>query len=343
MLSLMESGGVAFLLTIFLTPMLIRYLRARSMGQSIREDGPQHQHKAGTPTMGGVVIVFASVVGYLMGHVGTAITFTRAGVLAITTITVAGLLGFADDAISVRHSRNLGLNKRGKLLGQLVIAATFATLAVTWVHTNTALSFTRWSLPGWHLGSLSWAVLCVFALVATSNAVNFTDGLDGLVAGSSTFSFAVIAIIGYWEFRHFSIYQLAPSLDLGLIAVAFVGSCLGFLWWNAAPAKIFMGDTGSLAIGTSLAAVCFLMNLDLLLVIIGGLFVVEAASVVLQIFSYRVFGRRIFRMTPIHHHFELKGWPETTVTIRFWILAILLAALGLGIFYGDFLKIAKVV
>ncbi len=343
MLSLMEAGGVSFLLTIFLTPMLIRYLRDRSMGQSIREDGPQHQHKAGTPTMGGVVIVFASVVGYLMGHVGTAITFTRAGVLAILTITAAGLLGFADDAISVRHSRNLGLNKRGKLLGQLAIAAAFATLAVTWVHTSTTLSFTRWSLPGWHLGPVSWALLCVFALVATSNAVNFTDGLDGLVAGSSTFSFAVIAIIGYWEFRHFSIYQLSPSLDLGLIAVAFVGACLGFLWWNAAPAKIFMGDTGSLAIGTSLASVCFLMNLDLLLIIIGGLFVVEAASVVLQIFSYRAFGRRIFRMTPIHHHFELKGWPETTVTIRFWILAILLAALGLGIFYGDFLKIAKVV
>jgi phospho-N-acetylmuramoyl-pentapeptide-transferase len=343
MLSLMEAGGVSFLLTLVLTPVLIRFLQARSVGQAIREDGPQHHHKAGTPTMGGVVIVGATVVGYAMGHVGTALTFTRAGILAITTIVAAGLLGFLDDVISVRHSRNLGLNKRGKFVGQVVIALVFVVLAITWVHTSTKLSFTRWSLPGWHLGVVPWALLCMFALVATSNAVNFTDGLDGLVAGSSTFSFAVLAIIGYWEFRHFAIYRLAPSLDLGLVAVACVGACLGFLWWNAAPAKIFMGDTGALAIGTALSALCFLMNLDLLLVVIGGLFVFEAASVVIQIFSFRVFGRRIFRMTPIHHHFELKGWAETTITIRFWILAILLAALGLGMFYGDFLKIAKVV
>ncbi|MDE3107137.1 MAG: phospho-N-acetylmuramoyl-pentapeptide-transferase, partial [Acidobacteriota bacterium] len=214
---------------------------------------------------------------------------------------------------------------------------------IDWVHTSTRLSFTRLSLPGWNLTASGWMILAVFVVIATSNAVNLTDGLDGLAAGSATFCFGVLSIIGYWQFRHYSIYQLHAALDLGLVAVALVGACLGFLWWNAAPAKIIMGDTGSLAIGSALAAVSLLMNLDLLLVVIGGLFVAETSSVILQVLSFRLFGRRIFRMAPFHHHFELRGWPETTVIIRFWILAGLLAALGLGIFYGDFLKIAKVV
>jgi phospho-N-acetylmuramoyl-pentapeptide-transferase len=344
MLSLMESGGVGFLCALLLTPLWIRFLRARSLGQQIREDGPStHHHKAGTPTMGGVIIVFAAVLGYLMGHVGTSINFTRAGVLAVLVIVASGLLGFVDDYLAIRNARNLGLNKLGKLVGQLVIAGVFAVLALAWVHTSTDLSFTRFSLPGWNLTSTGWFLLAVLVIIATSNAVNLTDGLDGLAAGSATFCFGVLAIIGYWQFRHFGIYRLHSALDLGLVAVALVGACLGFLWWNAAPARIIMGDTGSLAVGTGLGALCLLMNLDLLLVVIGGLFVAETASVILQVVSFRIFGRRVFRMAPFHHHFELRGWPETTVIIRFWILAGLLAMLGLGIFYGDFLKIAKVV
>jgi phospho-N-acetylmuramoyl-pentapeptide-transferase len=343
-LSLMESGGVGFLCALVLTPLWIRYLRARSFGQQIREDGPAtHQHKAGTPTMGGVVIVFAAVLGYVMGHVGTSINFSRAGVLAVLVIVASGLLGFIDDYLAIRNARNLGLNKRGKLAGQLVIAGVFALLALTWVHTSTDLSFTRFSLPGWNLTSAGWFFLAAFVVIGTSNAVNLTDGLDGLAAGSGTFCFGVLAIIGYWQFRHFAIYHLHSSLDLGLVAVGLVGACLGFLWFNAAPARIIMGDTGSLAVGTGLGALCLLMNLDLLLPIIGGLFVAETLSVILQVLGFRLFGRRIFRMAPFHHHFELRGWPETTVIIRFWILAGLLAMLGLGIFYGDFLKIAKVV
>jgi phospho-N-acetylmuramoyl-pentapeptide-transferase len=343
-LSLMESGGVGFLCALLLTPLWIRYLRARSFGQQIREDGPAtHQHKAGTPTMGGVVIVFAAVLGYVMGHVGTSINFSRAGVLAVLVIVASGLLGFIDDYLAIRNARNLGLNKRGKLAGQLIIAGVFALLALTWVHTSTDLSFTRLSLPGWNLTSVGWFFLGALVIIATSNAVNLTDGLDGLAAGSGTFCFGVLAIIGYWQFRHFAIYHLHSSLDLGLVAVGLVGACLGFLWWNAAPARIIMGDTGSLAVGTGLGALCLLMNLDLLLPIIGGLFVAETMSVILQVLTFRLFGRRIFRMAPFHHHFELRGWPETTVIIRFWILAGLLAMLGLGIFYGDFLKIAKVV
>jgi phospho-N-acetylmuramoyl-pentapeptide-transferase len=339
----MESGGVGFLCALLLTPLWIRYLRARSLGQHIREDGPTHQHKAGTPTMGGVVIVFAAVLGYIMGHVGTSINFSRAGVLAVCVIVASGLLGFMDDYLAIRNARNLGLNKRGKFAGQIVIAGVFALLALTWVHTSTDLSFTRFSLPGWNLTSVGWFFLGALIIIATSNAVNLTDGLDGLAAGSGTFCFGVLAIIGYWQFRHFSIYHLHAALDLGLVAVGLVGACLGFLWWNAAPARIIMGDTGSLAVGTGLGALCLLMNLDLLLPIIGGLFVAETLSVILQVLSFRLFGRRIFRMAPFHHHFELRGWPETTVIIRFWILAGLLAMLGLGIFYGDFLKIAKVV
>ena len=344
MLSLMESGSVGFVVAVFLTPWWIRFVRARSLGQHIREDGPAtHLAKAGTPTMGGVVIVFATVAGYVMGHVATSISFTRAGVLAVSVTVVSGLLGFADDYIGIRNARNLGLNKRGKFVGQVAVAGIFALLALTWVHTSTKLSFTRLTLPGWDLTSVGWFLLAVFVIVATSNAVNLTDGLDGLAGGAATFDFAVLSVIGYWQFRHFSIYHLHSALDLGLVAVGLVGACLGFLWWNAAPARIIMGDTGSLAIGTALGALCLLMNLDLLLVVLGGLFVAETMSVILQVLSFRFFHRRVFRMAPFHHHFELKGWPETTVIIRLWILSALLAAMALGIFYGDFLKIAKVV
>lgn len=344
MLSLMESGGVGFLLALLVTPLWIRFLQSHSLGQQIREDGPvTHQTKAGTPTMGGVIIVLAAVLGYAMGHVGTSVDFTRAGVLALSVTVISGLLGFVDDYLAILNERNLGLNKRAKLIGQFVIAGGFAALSIYWVHTSTNLSFTRFSLPGWNLTVTGWILLAIFIIIATSNAVNLTDGLDGLAAGAGTFCFGVLAIIGYWQFRHFPIYRLHSALDLGLVAVALVGACMGFLWWNAPPAKIMMGDTGSLAIGTGLGALCLLMNLDLLLVVLGGLFVAETASVILQVVSFRVFGRRVFRMAPFHHHFELRGWPETTVIIRFWILAGLLAMLGLGMFYGDFLQIAKVV
>ncbi len=344
MLSLMKSGGVAFLFALLVTPLWIRFVQQRSMGQRIREDGPaSHQAKAGTPTMGGVVIVAATVLGYAAGHAATTLPFTRSGYLVVAAIVASGLLGFLDDVIGIRNARNLGLNKRGKLAGQLLIALGFAVAGIYWVHTSTHFSFTRVTLPGWNLTVWGWVAMATFVIIATSNAVNLTDGLDGLAAGSGSFCFTVLAIMGYWEYRHFPIYHLHDALDLGLVAVAMVGALLGFLWWNAAPARIYMGDTGSLAIGTGLGGVCLLMNLDLLLPIIGGLFVAETLSVILQVFSYRVFGRRLFRMAPFHHHFELRGWPEITVIIRFWILAGLLAALGLGIFYSDFIHSARVV
>ncbi|HEY1827167.1 MAG TPA: phospho-N-acetylmuramoyl-pentapeptide-transferase [Acidimicrobiales bacterium] len=344
MLGLLISGGIALWVAITVTPVLISFFRSRRMGQFIREDGPaSHIVKAGTPTMGGLAIVGAMVLGYVLGHVGTQVSFSRVGYLSIGTIVAFGLIGFLDDWIKVTHRRSLGLNKRAKSGAQIAVGIAFAELSVHWAHTSTALSFTRLNLPGINMGEYGWVIFAVFVMVGTSNAVNITDGLDGLAAGSGLFCFSVLAIIGYWIFRHHDIYNVekAYAIDLALLAVALAGGCAGFLWWNAAPAKIIMGDTGSLAIGSGLGAICLLLNVDLLLPIIGGLFVMETVSVILQVFSFRVFKRRIFRMAPIHHHFELGGWPETTVIVRFWILGGLFTALGLGIFYGDFLTQAK--
>lgn len=344
MLGLLVSGGVALWIAILFTPALIRYFRSREIGQHIRADGPAtHVAKAGTPTMGGIAIVTSVVLGYAIGHVGTEISFSRTGYLAVGAVVAFGLIGYLDDSIKVRRRRSLGLNKRGKSAAQLACALAFAILAVQWAHTSTALSFTRSDAIGIDMGKVGWIVFAVLVMVGSSNAVNITDGVDGLAAGSSTFCFAVLSIMGYWIFRHVSIYHVLPAsaIDLALVSVALAGACIGFLWWNAAPAKIIMGDTGSLSIGAGLAAVCLLLNLDLLLLVIGGLFVMETLSVILQIISFRGFHRRIFRMAPIHHHFELAGWPETTVIVRFWILGGLFCALGLGIFYGDFLTVAK--
>jgi phospho-N-acetylmuramoyl-pentapeptide-transferase len=343
MISLMTSGGIALWVAVLTTPLLIRWLIQNNIGQQIREDGPQvHIAKAGTPTMGGICIVGAVVVGFLAAHIIPGVTFSPSGVLVMGAIVGAAAIGFADDWIKVRHRRSLGLNKRAKFGAQMALGVAFSLLAVYWAHASTTLSFTRYNSIGLHMGTVVWVVWGTLIIAAFSNAVNLTDGLDGLAAGSSTFCFASLAIIGYWQYRHFSIYHVPDALDMALASVALAGACLGFLWWNAAPAKIFMGDTGSLSLGSGLAALCLLMNLDLLLVIIGGLFVIETLSVVVQVISFRVFHRRVLLMAPVHHHFELLGWPETTVIVRFWILAGLFAALGLGIFYGDFLSVGSI-
>ena len=336
----MASGGIALWAAALGTPIFIRWLARRRIGQQIREDGPfMHLAKAGTPTMGGVALIAAAVIGYLMGHAGTGVAFSRPGVLVVLVTVAAAGVGFVDDWIKVRHRRSLGLNKRAKFSAQVVIAVAFALAAEHWAGVNTHLSFTRWSSLGVDFGQVGWIVWAVFVLVGTANAVNLTDGLDGLASGSATFCFACLAVIGYWQFRHFSLYHVTSALDLALSSVALAGACLGFLWWNAAPARIFMGDTGALAIGSGMAALCLQMNLQLLLPVIGGLFVIVTLSVVIQVVSFRLFGRRVFRMAPLHHHFELIGWPETTVIVRFWILAGLFAALGLGFFYADFLSV----
>jgi phospho-N-acetylmuramoyl-pentapeptide-transferase len=342
MISLMTSGGVALLVAALLTPVLIGWLIKHNIGQQIREDGPQvHIAKAGTPTMGGIGIVIAIIIGYLAARAIPGTHVSPSGILVLLAVLGASLIGFADDWIKVRHRRSLGLNKRAKFGAQIALGLGFSLLSVYWAHISTNLSFTRYDSLGVHLGTGLWVVWATVIIAATANAVNLTDGLDGLAAGSATFGFATLAVIGYWQFRHPVIYHVPDALDLALTSVALAGACLGFLWWNAAPARIFMGDTGSLSIGTGLAALCLLMNLDLLLAIIGGLFVIVTLSVVIQVISFRLFHRRVFLMAPLHHHFELLGWPETTVIIRFWILAGLFAAGALGIFYADFLSVSK--
>ncbi len=337
MSALLIAGAVAVLVSMATTAGLIGWLRTRGIGQQVREDGPPGHvvTKAGTPTMGGVAIVVASVAGYLVAHVIG--TFTNRGLVGMAAICLAGAVGFADDWIKVTRQRSLGLNKRAKFAGQLIVAVGFAVLCVTNLHVDTHLSFTRFNSVDVQLGTVGWCIFAVLVILASTNAVNFTDGLDGLAAGSSGFSFVAFTVIGFYQLRHFDIYRNPAALDEAIIAASLAGACVGFLWWNAAPARIFMGDTGSLAIGAGVAVLALLENVDLLLPIVGGLFVVETLSVIVQVGSFRLFHRRVFRMAPIHHHFELLGWPETTVIVRFWILGGAFTALALGAFYADFL------
>lgn len=338
MIQLLIAVSVSSVVSLMGTRLLIRWLRVMRIGQPIREDGPDgHITKAGTPTMGGAAIVGGAVVGYVASDVYNGV-FTRTGILVMLAIMGAGLVGLVDDWIKVSRERNLGLNKRAKMIGLLTVAVGFAVLMLWLTKVDTQLSFTRFDRPGIELGDVGWALWAVFIVLAMSNAVNLTDGLDGLAAGSAILGFSAFTVIAFWAFRRPDIYSVDHALDLAVVAAAMAGACLGFLWWNAAPAQIFMGDTGSLAIGTGLAALALATNTHLLLPVIGGLYVVETVSVMLQIASYRIAHRRVFKMAPIHHHFELMGWPETTVIIRFWIIAGALTAFGLGLFYADFLS-----
>ena len=348
MIALVIAGGAGLVVALTGTPLLIRFLQVRGIGQQIREDGPRgHITKAGTPTMGGLMIVIGAVLGYLAGHLRTGPIYTWGGLLTVMAVVGSGLVGLADDWIKISRQRSLGLNKRAKVAGQMVVAVGFALLVHRYAAVGTYLSFTRWDslriggspivLPVW-----AWLILAVVLIVGFSNAVNLADGLDGLAAGSSAFVFGAFAIIGFWQFRHPEVYRVPQGLDLAMLAVAMVGACTGFLWWNAAPARIFMGDTGSLAIGAGMASLALVMNLQLLLPILGALFVLITLSVMIQVASFQLFHRRVFRMAPLHHHFELVGWPETTVIIRFWILAGLATALGLAIFYADFISLGLI-
>ena len=339
MIRLLVAAGIALAVSIVGTRFLIGWLTRRRVGQPIREDGPAgHMTKAGTPTMGGIAIVIAATIGWLFSDLFDG-TFTRRGILVIGAMIGAGLVGLLDDWLKVSKERNLGLNKRAKILGLLAVSIGFAVGALMFTNVATTLSFTRYDWPGIEIGNLVWVGWAVFLILATTNGVNLTDGLDGLAAGSAIFGIAAFVVIGVWGFRHPLVYGDQSFLDLAIVAAAMLGACTGFLWWNAAPAKIFMGDTGALAIGASLACLALSTNTGLLLVLICGLNVIETISVILQVGSFKLTGNRIFRMAPIHHHFELGGWPETTVIIRFWILAGLCTALALGIYYADFVRL----
>jgi len=342
MIRLLVAAAVALALSLIGTRLLITVLERRHIGQPIREDGPQHHiTKAGTPTMGGLAIVLSAAVAWLVSDF-TGVVYTRRGLLCMGAIVGAGVVGLVDDGIAVFRERNLGLNKRAKTLGLLIVAVGFAVCMLAFTNVKTTISFTRWDSPGIDIGNVGWALMAVLVIYAMTNAVNLTDGLDGLAAGSSIFAYAAYVVIAFWGFRHIGVYNDESFLDTAVVAAAMVGACAGFLWWNAAPARIFMGDTGSLAIGAGLACLALSTNTVLLLPIIGGVFVMETVSVVLQIGSFRMFGRRIFRMAPLHHHFELGGWPETTVIIRLWIVGGLFTALALGLYYADFVSLPGV-
>ena len=343
MIALLLAGGVAMFVSLFGTSFLIRWLGAHRAHQPIlaqdQTNAPPHLHKAGTPSMGGLAIVAAGVVGYLVAHLRSKVYFTNVGMLVLLAICGAAAVGFADDWVKIRHARNLGLTKRAKALGMLAVGAGFAVLMLVFSDPETVLSFTRPDIPGIELSKFGWVIVAVLVIQGSSNAVNLTDGLDGLAAGSAAMGFAAFMVISYWAFRHPAVYHYNYAFDLAVLSVSMLGGCVGFLWWNAAPAKIFMGDTGALAIGTGLATLALSTNTVLLLPIIGGLYVAETTSVIIQMITFRYFGkRRLFRMTPIHHHFELKGWPETTIIIRFWILAGVCTAVGLGIYYADWVS-----
>lgn len=348
MIRIFVAAGIALIVSLVGTRLLIRSLSRLKLGQPIHEDVPEgHTTKAGTPTMGGLAIVVAAVLSYGISAFYRGI-YTVRGILVLAAIVGASAVGLADDWIKVTNERNAGLGKRAKMGGLLAVAIIFAVLLVTQTGQHTELSFTRWDSIGWQMGKVGWVIWAVLLISGMSNAVNLTDGLDGLAAGSAIFAFSAFVIIGVWGFRVSNspdlnhLYDLTQGLDLAVIAAAMVGACAGFLWWNAAPAQIFMGDTGSMALGGLMAGMAILSRTELLLVVLGGLFVVETLSDIIQVGFFKATrirtgkGRRVFKMAPIHHHFELGGWQEITVIIRFWIIAGMSVAFGLGLFYADF-------
>jgi phospho-N-acetylmuramoyl-pentapeptide-transferase len=348
--TILVASFVSLLISLLGTPFAIRIFRRRGYGQAIREDGPQgHQTKQGTPTMGGTVIVVASLAGYFVGHWLTGDPSSPAGLLVLLLMTGLGLVGFVDDFIKIYKQRSLGLRSGAKLAGQTAISVLFAFLVLRFpdrfdlTPADPSLSLLRDIGPT--LGTLPFIVWIVILIAASSNSVNLTDGLDGLATGAAILVLAAYVLIANWQLRNdctsgpltAHCYPIASPLDLAVVAAAALGACLGFLWWNAPPAKIFMGDTGSLALGGVLAGLAVTTKTQLLLFVLGGLFVIITASVIIQVGYFKMTGRRVFRMAPLQHHFELLGWAETTIVIRFWLISALCIALGLGIFYVSWL------
>jgi phospho-N-acetylmuramoyl-pentapeptide-transferase len=343
--TILLSGAFSMLIAMLGTRPTITVLRKRKLGQQIRTDGPQaHLSKSGTPTMGGIVIIIASLTGYVLGHVLTDDPMTASGVLVLFLMTGLGLVGFTDDFIKLFMRRSLGLRSGAKVAGQVVVGAIFAILALRFpdgydlTPASPRLSFL--TDFGVSIGSVLFVVWVIVMVTGTSNAVNLTDGLDGLATGPVIMVLAAYVIIGDWQYRNdcttvlsSSCYDVRDPLDAAVVAATVAGACFGFLWWNAPPAKIFMGDTGSLALGGTLAGLAIITRTELLLLLLGGLFVAITLSVVIQVGSYKLTRKRVFRMAPLQHHFELAGWAETTIVVRFWLIAGMFVGLGLWIFY----------
>jgi phospho-N-acetylmuramoyl-pentapeptide-transferase len=350
MKEILISGSLALFFSLFGTPILIKLLARRGYGQFIRDDGPSSHHtKRGTPTMGGIIIIFSVIASYLIAHLLTGNTVSVSAMLVLGLVVALGFLGFLDDYMKISRQNSRGISGKQKIVGQVLAASIFGYLGLKFpdkdglTPISTQLSTVRDTSIT--LGVVAVIIWVAFMVTATSNGVNLTDGLDGLATGAAVMTFIAFILIGVWEFGEScaikpgsNCYQVRDPLDLAVLAAAFAGSCTGFLWWNASPAKIFMGDTGSLALGAALAGIATSLRVELLLIPLGGLFVIITMSVVLQVGYFKLTGgKRLFRMAPLQHHFELMGWGEVTIVLRFWIIAGLCVALGLGLFYTQWI------
>ncbi|HTZ45192.1 MAG TPA: phospho-N-acetylmuramoyl-pentapeptide-transferase [Jatrophihabitans sp.] len=362
MKTILVAALFGLLTSILCTPLVVRYFRKQGFGQEIRDDGPQsHLVKRGTPTMGGVAIMGSTIVGYAVAHLIGSLRHdsgpTASGLLLLFLMLGSGAVGFLDDLIKLRRRRSLGLRARAKFLGQLVVALVFGLGAMMFKNhagltpASKHISYVR-DIGGLSIGFVGFLLLAYLIITATTNAVNLTDGLDGLVAGSAAMVMGAYTLVTFIQFRSScsdgtalaGCYHVRDPQDLALVAAAAMGACFGFLWWNAKPAQIFMGDTGSMALGGLMAGLAILSRTELLLVVLGGLFAVVTLSSVIQTGWFKITrirtgtGRRVFRMAPFHHHFELGGWDEITTIIRFWIVGGMAVAFGMGLFYAEFIS-----
>ncbi|MBD7958047.1 phospho-N-acetylmuramoyl-pentapeptide-transferase [Microbacterium sp. Sa4CUA7] len=366
MRSLLVAATISLAFTLFLTPLFIRLFDKLGWGQVIRtpEDGnnPQHAAKRGTPTMGGIIFILGAVIGYFVGTYTGGSPPTPSGLLVLWMMVGLGVVGLIDDMMKVRSQRSLGLSGWRKVLGQVIVAVPFAVLALNFPNSHgltpgsayislfrdiPVLSFMALgAIVGWIL-YLAWVS---FLSVAWSNATNLTDGLDGLATGAGIFTISAYSLVAFWQFQQRctsgalvpayaeACYNTRDPLDLTIVAASFVGALVGFLWWNAPKARIFMGDVGSMAIGGVVVAMAVLTHTELLSLLIAGVFVIAPGSVVLQRYYFKATGgKRIFLMSPFHHHLELRGWPEITIVVRMWIIAGMLAVTGVGLFYVEWL------
>lgn len=361
MIALIIGILVSLLVTIAGTPMLIHLVHWLHYGQYIRQDGPKsHLVKRGTPTMGGVAIVLAIVLGWgasaLYRYVRSGAVPSLSAMLVLFAMLSMGLLGFIDDFAKVRKKQNLGLSVHAKFIGQFIFATIYAVLALIiptksgFPSAQAGMSFIEkpffdFRFAGGVAAAIIFVIWVNFLMTAWTNAVNLTDGLDGLASGSSMIAFAGYAIIAFWESYHikggthegFS-YAVSDPLDLTIIACCAAVACFGFLWYNSNPATIFMGDTGSLALGGLFAALSIATHTEFLAIIIGGLYVIEVMSDIIQVTSFKLTHKRVFKMAPIHHHFELLGWSESKVVVRFWMIEFLFMIVGLMMFYVDWVS-----
>ena len=342
MIAVLIAGAVGMIASLAGTRGLIEFFKRLGKGQPIlgaEDHGPvHHMAKQGTPTMGGIAILSAGFLGWLVAHSREGLPFSDQAIVIWVTILVLATIGFLDDYLKVRRQHNRGIfwKKKGWITFGITIA--LLTLLVTTTGVVETISFTRATSPGWEIPSWAFVLWTSLMVWSTTNAVNVTDGLDGLAAGSALFGFLAFTIIAYWAFRNPRIYDIVNPLDLAVLSAAMAGACGGFLWWNAAPAKIIMGDVGALGIGAALGMLAVTTNTHLMLIIICGINVFEAGSVAVQMGVFKASGRkrRLLKMSPIHHHFELSGWPETTVIIRFWIISGICVATAVAIFIADF-------